>query len=90
MLVNLREMYLPAMIFSIILDYQLAIYFLYLYNKHRKEKIGLNKFLFAFSNIFGFGATSYFFLVIGSFYIQDIQIAELFIRIGVSILQFGI
>lgn len=90
MLVNLREMYLPAMIFSIILDFQLAIYFLYLYNKHRKEKIGLNKFLLIFSNIFGFGATSYLFLVIGSFYIQDILIAELFIRIGVSILQLGI
>ena len=39
MLVSLREVYLPAMIFSIILDYQLAIYFLYLYGKHRKDKI---------------------------------------------------
>ena len=52
MLVSLREVYLPAMIFSIILDYQLAVYFLYLYGKHRKEKIGLNKFLLAFSNLF--------------------------------------
>lgn len=39
MLVSLREVYLPAMIFSIILDYQLAIYFLYLYRKHREDKI---------------------------------------------------
>ena len=90
MLVNLREVYLPAMIFSIILDYQLAIYFLYLYVKHRKDEIGLNKFLLTFSNIFGIGATSYFFLVIGSFYIIDYYIAELFIRTGVSLLQGGI
>ncbi len=39
MLVSLREVYLPVMIFSIILDFQLAIYFLYLYGKHRKDKI---------------------------------------------------
>ena len=90
MLVNLREVYLPAMIFSIILDYQLAIYFLFLYGKHRKDKIGLNKFLLGFSNIFGFGATSYLFLVIGSFYVNDGSLAELFIRIGVSLLQGGI
>ena len=90
MLVSLREVYLPAMIFSIILDYQLAIYFLYLYRKHRKDKIGLNKFLLAFSNLFGIGATSYLFLVIGSFYIHDSYLAELFIRIGVSLLQGGI
>ena len=90
MLVNLREVYLPAMIFSIILDYQLAIYFLYLYRKHRKDKIGLNKFLLMFSNLFGIGATSYLFLVIGSFYTQDSYLAEFFIRIGVSFLQGGI
>ena len=90
MLVSLREVYLPAMIFSIILDYQLAIYFLYLYRKHRKDKIGLNKFLLAFSNLFGIGATSYLFLVIGSFYSHDSYLAELFIRIGVSVLQGGI
>jgi len=90
MLVSLREVYLPAMIFSIILGYQLAIYFLYLYGKHRKDKIGLNKFLLIFSNLFGIGATSYLFLVIGSFYIHDSYLAELFIRIGVSLLQGGI
>ena len=90
MLVNLREVYLPAMIFSIILDYQLAIYFLYLYRKHRKDKIGLNKFLLMFSNLFGIGATSYLFLVIGSFYTQNNYLAELFIRIGISLLQGGI
>ena len=90
MLVNLREIYLPAMIFSIILDFQLAIYFLYLYNKHRKGKIGLNKFLLAFSIIFGIGANSYLFLVIGLFYMPDIFLADIFIRIGVAILQGGI
>jgi hypothetical protein len=90
MLVNLREVYLPAMVFSIILDYQLAIYFLYLYSKHRKDKIGLNRFLLAFSNLFGIGANSYLFLVIGSFYIPDSYLAELFIRIGVVLLQGGI
>jgi len=90
MLVNLREVYLPAMIFSIILDFQLAIYFLYLYYKHRKDKIGLNKFLLAFSNLFGIGATSYLFLVIGSFYLNEGYLTELFIRIGVALLQGGI
>jgi len=90
MLVSLREVYLPAMIFSIILDYQLAIYFLYLYRKHRKDKIGLNKFLIGFSNLFGIGATSYLFLVIGSFYLHDIYLVELFVRIGVSLLQGGV
>ncbi|MBY8988110.1 MAG: hypothetical protein KGD61_06615 [Candidatus Lokiarchaeota archaeon] len=90
MLVDLREVYLPVMIFSIILDYQLAIYFLYLYSKHRKDKIGLNKFLLSFSNLFGIGATSYLFLVIGSFYIHDSNLIELFIRIGVFLLQGGI
>ncbi len=90
MLVNLREVYLPAMIFSIILDFQLAIYFLYLYYKHRKDQIGLNKFLLAFSNLFGIGATSYLFLVIGSFYLNEGYLTELFIRIGVALLQGGI
>jgi len=90
MLVSLREVYLPAMVFSIILGYQLAVYFLYLYRKHRKDKIGLNKFLLTFSSIFGIGATSYLFLVIGSFYINDGYLTELFVRIGVSLLQSGI
>ena len=90
MLVNLREVYLPVMIFSIILDYQLAIYFLYLYRKHRQDKIGLNKFLLTFSTIFAIGATSYIFLIIGSFYVPDIILADLFIRFGVSLLQAGI
>ena len=90
MLVNLREVYLPVMIFSVILDYQLAIYLLYLYSKHRKDKIGLNKFLLHLSNIFGIGATSYLFLVIGAFYIHDSDLTELFIRIGVFLLQGGI
>jgi len=90
MLVSLREVYLPAKIYSIILDYQITIYYLYLYRKHRKDKIGLNKFLLTFSNIFGVGATSYLFLVIGSFYIHDSFLAELFIRIGMSLLQGGI
>ena len=90
MLVSLREVYLPAMIFSIILDYQLAIYFFYLYRKLQKDKIGLNKFLLTFSNLFGIGATSYLFLVIGSFYINDGYVTELFIRIGVFLLQSSI
>ena len=90
MLINLREVYLPAMIFSIILDFQLSLYFLYLYLKHRKDKIGLNKMLLAFSNLFGIGATSYLLLVIGSFFLDDSYFAEIFIRIGVSILQGGI
>ncbi len=90
MLVNLREVYLPVIIFSIILDFQLAVYFFYLYRKHRKEKIGLNKFLLIFSSFFGIGATSHLFFVIGSFYINDGYLAELFIRIGVSLLQGGV
>ena len=90
MLVSLREVYLPAMIFSIILDFQLAVYFLYLYRKRREDKIGLNKFLLMFSSIFGIGATSYLFLVIGSFYINDGYLTEIFARIGVSLLQGGI
>jgi hypothetical protein len=90
MLVNLREVYIPAMIFSIILDYQLAIYFLYLFSKHRKDKIGLNKFLLAFAILFGIGATSYLLVVIGSFYINDSNLTELFMRIGSSLLQSGV
>jgi hypothetical protein len=89
MLDNLREVYIPAMIFSIILDFQLAIYFLYLYRKRQENEIGLNKFLLIFSNLFGMGAVSYVFLVIGSFYIKDTFITELFIRTGISILQGG-
>ncbi|MFX0076326.1 MAG: hypothetical protein ACFE96_12850 [Candidatus Hermodarchaeota archaeon] len=88
MLISLRELYLPAMIFSIILDYQLSVYFLYIYAKHRKEKIGLNKLLLAFSVIFSIGATSYIFLIIGLFYLQGLL--EIFLRIGISILQGGI
>ncbi|NHJ22121.1 MAG: hypothetical protein EAX91_14335 [Candidatus Lokiarchaeota archaeon] len=81
---------MPAMIFSIILDFQLGSYFLYLYLKHRKDEIGLNKMLLAFSNLFGIGAISYLFLVIGSFFLDDSYFAEKFIRIGVSILQGGV
>lgn len=90
MLGNLKEVYIPVMIFSIILEYQLAIYFMYLYSKYRKEKIGLNKILLIFSNICGFGATSYLFLVIGSFYLEDVVLAEIFIYIGVVIMLGGI
>jgi len=90
MLFSLRELYLPAMVFSIILDYQIAAYSFYLYRKHRKDKIGLNKFLLAFSSLFGIGATSYLFLVISSFYINDGYLTELLMRIGVSLLQSGI
>jgi hypothetical protein len=44
----------------------------------------------AFSTIFAIGATSYIFLIIGSFYVPDIILADLFIRFGVSLLQAGI
>lgn len=67
----LKDFHLPSLIVALILSYQLAIYFFYLYLKVRKEKIELNKLLLGFSLLYGFTVTGILFRNIYSYYMAE-------------------
>ena len=74
----LKDFHLPSLIVALILSYQLAIYFFYLYLKVRKEKIELNKLLLGFSLLYGFTVTGILFRNIYSYYLGEGPVKEIF------------
>lgn len=74
MIINLRDFYLPLLFISVLLGFQVAFYFLYQFNKVRKEKLELNKNLLAYSAIFGIGLTGYLIRIINLYFIKDINL----------------
>ena len=77
MATNLRDFYLPLLFISILMGYQVIIYFIYQYQKIRKEKLELNKTLIAYILTFGLAFTGYSIRIINIYYIQDFNF-ELF------------
>ena len=77
MIINLRDFYLPLLFISVLLGYQVSFYFLYQFNKVKKEKLELNKNLLAYGAIFGLGLTGYLIRIINLYFIRDINL-ELF------------
>jgi len=90
MVIILREIYLPAMIFCIIIEFELSFYFLLQYYKQRDEKLSMNIILLSFSLLFGFGATGHIFLIMSSYYINNLIIANTLLKIGIFLLLFAV
>ncbi|MCK4688322.1 MAG: hypothetical protein KAT66_09330 [Candidatus Lokiarchaeota archaeon] len=90
MVIILREIYLPAMIFCIIMEFELSFYFLFQYYKQRDEKLSMNIILLSFSLLFGFGATGFIFLIMSSYYINNLIIANILLKIGIFLLLFAV
>jgi len=75
--ITYREIHIPAMFISIVLGYQLASYFLYLYFKNRDENLGLNRLLLAFSGFFAFLVTAFLFRTLEEHYIGGTLLNEI-------------
>ena len=90
MVIILREIYLPAMIFCIIMEFELSFYFLFQYYKQRDEKLSMNIILLSFSLLFGFGATGYIFLIMSSYYINNLILANILLKIGIFLLLLAV
>lgn len=90
----LNEYYFPFTIISLIIGYQISLYFFYLFYKVKDEKIRLNYFLVAMGCLYLFGVTGVILLSINSYYITDIPLSNLLrylshilVSIGVIIFQ---
>ncbi|MFX1338271.1 MAG: hypothetical protein ACFFDK_06660 [Promethearchaeota archaeon] len=66
---NLRYIYLPLLFVSGVLGYQIVFYFIYQYNKAKKEKLKLSRILLAYGLIFGILLSGFFIRVINLYYI---------------------
>ncbi|MFX0072497.1 MAG: hypothetical protein ACFFAO_15540 [Candidatus Hermodarchaeota archaeon] len=70
MAVVLREIYLPALFVTVIIGYQISIYFLYQYNKYKSQNIQLNTILLAFGILFGLTLTGFLIRTINIYWIR--------------------
>ena len=68
---ELREFYIPILFISLIIGYQISIYFLHRYYKVREEKFGFNKVLLAYGLFFATAFTGYLIRTINNYYITD-------------------
>ena len=85
----------PLTIISLIIGYQISLYFFYLFYKVKDENIGLNYFLVGMGFLYLFGMTGVIILSINSYYIIDINLSILLgylshILISIGILLFQI
>jgi hypothetical protein len=69
--IDLRNIYLPLLFISVVLGYQIFIYFLYQYSKANKEKLELSKILLAYGSLFGLTLTGLFIRIINLYYIEQ-------------------
>ena len=81
MAIEFRSYYLPFIFLAIIIGYQLSIYFFYQYYKFKNEKLHLNKILISYSSLFGFGITGILLRNINKFYIEDLLLKEIYLKI---------
>ena len=68
---NLRDFFLPPLFISLVLGYQIFIYFLYQYYKAKKEKLEFTEILLAYGLIFGLMLTGFFIRIINLYYIGE-------------------
>lgn len=78
---EVRDFSLPFLYLSLIIGYQIVIYFLLQYYKVREEKLELNKILLAYSVFFGIALTGYLIQIINNNYIIDSLLIYIFIKI---------
>ncbi|MFX1340886.1 MAG: hypothetical protein ACFFDK_19910 [Promethearchaeota archaeon] len=90
MLINLREVCLIGVFYSIIIGYQLSAYFILQYQRYRKESLSYNKTLRIFGLTTGIVITAYAFQAVREFYIIGQYLNELLIRISITIMLIGI
>jgi len=81
MALELSDIYLASIITTIVINLEIANYFLYLYFRHRRQKLGLNKILLAYGIFFNTVSFSYIFMALNSFYIKDPLQSEIFDKI---------
>jgi len=90
MLFSLRELDLIIIIFSIVIGYQLSIYFFVQFYKYRKKKLVYNKILLAYGQLIALALTSYFILMIRKFFILDLNLFEIIYKFGFFLLLIAI
>ena len=66
---ELRDFFIILLFISVVIGYQIFIYFLYQYYKAKKEKLDLSKILLAYGTIFGLTLTGFFIRNINLYYI---------------------
>jgi len=79
---ELREFYGPFTFIAILVAFQTAIYFLYLYNKVKDEKLELNKILLAYGLLFMISLISIFIRTINSYYNPDPELFVILLQIS--------
>lgn len=90
MVINLREIYLIGVLYSIVIGYQLSAYFLLQHYRYKKENLSFNKTLKIFGVTAGLAITAYVFQSVREFYIKGLFLNEIFLRISVIIMLIGI
>ncbi len=65
-----RDLFIPPLIVSVIIGYQLSFYFLFQYYKNKKEAIQLNKILLAYGLIFGLSLSGHLIRILNLYYFE--------------------
>ncbi|MFX1257248.1 MAG: hypothetical protein ACFFAN_05290 [Promethearchaeota archaeon] len=74
---ELRFFFLPFLIITVVIGYQIFVYFFYQYYKIRDEKLELNKILPAYGILFGLPLTGFLIRIINLYYVRNIS-SEIF------------
>ncbi len=90
MLINLREIYLIGVFYSIVIGYQLSAYFFLQYYRYKKVNLSYNKTLRIYGLTTCILLMAYVFQTIREFYITKLYLNELFLRISITIMLIGI
>lgn len=87
---ELREFYSPFTIIAILVGFQTAIYFLYIYYKVKDEKLELNKILLAYGVLFIISLISIGIRTVNSYYNQDPELYVILIQVSNFPLLFSL
>ena len=71
---NLRDFFIPPLFISLVIGYQIFIYFLYQYYKAKNKKLEFTEILLAYGLIFGLMLTGFFIRLLNLYYIREINI----------------
>lgn len=90
MIIRLREIYLIGVLFSIVIGYQLSVYFLFQYYKYKKEKLVYNKILLSYGITIFLTLTGFLLQVIIELYLKELLINQILQRISFIIFSFAV
>ncbi len=77
-----KDFHYPFIFIVLIIAYQISAYCFYLYFRYKKEKLKINNISLAFAFLYGFGFTGIVIRSINSYYIDDLLLSNLFIKIS--------